>query len=295
MFHPNSKPNFHHRGTTFHSLMRNLDSVLHERFEISRDWSLAFITGSGELALEACIASATRAVTPLFPEKEFGRRLAELTFEHNKHGLGTEDVCYVQYETADSFLNTTGWKAKGITIVDCVSSFPYYDPPSDADVWVTVSGKQLGGSPGIAIVAASNEVLASGFFKQPGIRSCLNLTRYFQYKLGKEETPNTPAILVMVELYNSLVGFGGVREYREFVDWRWNRLCEELGKPPYQNPPVYSFRGKIPHDVSERLGLYGKATTQIFLWNGSAMDFEILLEELKELKHEMPGASFWWT
>ncbi|MEO0248121.1 MAG: hypothetical protein ABIN58_01005 [candidate division WOR-3 bacterium] len=264
-----------------------------------KEWDVVFMTGSGALALEAVIATAKRSITPLFvdrQEAEFARRLADLTFIYNKHGLNTEDVAYVHYETSISELNASGFKAKGVTLVDCVSSFPYYLPPADADIVVTVSGKQLEAPPGIAIIAIHRRVYETGFFDPEDMTaSYLNLNRYVSYASSKNETPNTPAITVLQDLCSRLERFDRSALIQR-VDSRYSALKECFGAGPSTAPPVYTFPRKL--DCQETLGLYGKNRTQLFLWHSgpqASMDFDNLLRTLWRLDHENPDATFRWT
>lgn len=288
MFAPNSKPCFHHRSASFHELVLRSRAAFLRLAGLGEEWEVVFMTGSGALALESVVYTARRCITPLFVQKaasEFSRRLADLTFVHGKHAVGSEDVAYVQYETSTSELNISGWKAKGITIVDCVSSFPYYLPPDDADIIVTVSGKQLEAAPGIAIIAVHPRVYDTNFFfADDQHASYLNLNRHLHYASRKNETPNTPAITVLQDLCTRMEGFDR-SALIERVNYRYSALKARFsyfGELPMASPPVYTFPKRLEqHDA---FGLYGKNRTQLFLWHAGDLAeaaFEGLLKNLK--------------
>lgn len=294
MFAPNAVPDYHHRSYIFEMLLACLESAVLDLAELPRDdWDVLFLTGSGALGLEACMWSAMRPVTPLFaerPEQEFGRRLADLTFTHNKHGIGTEDVAFVQYETALSELNTSGWKSKGVTIVDAVSAFPFHPIPFDADIVVTVSGKQLSAPPGIAIVMVHKRCW-DGFLYGGDRASYLNLSRYRLYK-QRQQTPNTPAITVLQDLYAQIRHFDKERHVRTIQE-RFDAVSEVAGRGPIV-PPVFTFKRKLT-GLHEHLGLYGKKTTQLFLWSGSNNGMDYLLNNLRRYRNENPDPALWWA
>lgn len=296
MFAPNSVPSFHHRSSVFHEVYQRAAVAFKALAGLDENWSVAFLTGSGALALEAAVATATRPITPLFVENvdaEFSRRLADLTFLYGKHGIGTEDVAYVQYETALSEHNNSGWKAAGVTLVDAVSAFPYYLPPEDADILITVSGKQLGAPPGIAIIAAHSRVWSTGFFNQSDQKaSYLNLNRLFLYAWSCE-TPNTPAISVLNDLCEVLERYDRSALIRR-VDSRYSALKAEIGEGPMMLPPVYTFKDRL--SWQDGWGLYGKKRTQLFLWDDSPkadLIFDALLNKIRSNKNESPCSAFW--
>lgn len=283
MFGPNRIPSFHHRSPQYRALQGRVEQLLRERFNIGPDYGLYFMTGSGTLALEACIASARRPVTPImFTHGKFEKRLADFTFVHNKHGIGTEDVAFVHYETSKSILNQSGWKAKGITIVDCISSFPYYPIPFDADVFVTVTGKQLGGVPGIAIIGIHKRcweyVNGEAFYDCANDHeSYLNLALWRNAKV-RGETPFTPAISVMTSLLWQLERRDYAMQGKK-IRSRWDALVALCGGGKEIDPPVYTFPGLL--SCHEYYKLYGKEQTQLFLWAGTDASFQILLNRIK--------------
>jgi hypothetical protein len=167
--------------------------------------------------------------------------------------------------------------------VDAVSAFPYYQPPVDADILVTVSGKQLGAQPGVALVAVHNRVWEMDFLKTFHSRSCLSLQRYRNSRLVWE-TPFTPALAVLESLDAALDNFDVVA-LRSAVDSRFAALVE-LGFPSAgQSPPVFTFPRRLSmHDQYE---LYGKEVTQLFLWDrspGADQRFDSLLTLLRKEK-----------
>lgn len=291
MFNPNCQPSYHHRCTRAHDVFAELRVLTHRVLGIPRHYELLFLTGSGALGLEAAVWSATTNFNPLFTQSKFGEQLRRLLRTHNKYYVLSDNVAYVHYETSTSVLNNVE-KVDGFALVDCVSSFPYYDIPDHAGIFVTVSGKQLGAPPGVVIVGVRDDIWNRYVCVHEDKHSYLNLKRYRLYARNNE-TPNTPALSTLASLATCLKEID-IQRMRDSVAMRWEILCREFGSPHGMSPPVYTFNGVVPV-LHEELELYGKTQTQLFLYWGIDLEFNQLMDRLRRVRDEIPGTPFWWT
>lgn len=288
MFGPNPVPGFHHRSAEFHRLMDGINQLFHAKFGYN-GFDLIFMTGSGALALEACIYSSKMLLRPMVTGHKFSNQLRACAMAHEKDSrtsIGGIPL-WVQYETSRSMLNTHSQGG----IVDCVSSFPFFLPPTNASAWVTVSGKQLKGPPGLAVIAVHKAAWGDIFETEMLVQSYLDIGRHYQ-AMKNCETPNTPAITLLQQFKDALEAFNFAKEHEKVLD-RWAILCDMFGEPPGQVPPVYTFNCRVPY-AHDYLGLYGDPT-QIFLYSGTDDDFDKLVSILRRAKNEMPGTNIGWN
>lgn len=259
--------------------MDRLEQVFRERFNIDNTRDILFITGSGALALEACVYSSAAALRTCY-EGKFADQLKGYMVRHgkwSKSGL----PCFIHYETSVSRLNET--IPAYPMLVDCVSSFPFHSPP-DCDVWVTVSGKQLGAPAGLGIVVVKRTCLPM-FYERS--ESYLDLWSYV--KSGAcHQTPHTPSIYTMEQLLLALETTNYDMQNKRIMR-RWHQLCEIFGEPPNQSPPVYTFPYRV--NSHDQLGLYGTERTQLFLYSGTDRVFEYVLTALRDRIHAVPSPS----
>lgn len=287
MFAPNPVPGFHHRSASFHKLYRYCQDAFCEVAQLdSREWQVALVTGSGALALEALFYTAAPRkqfwISRQRAQEEFGSRLL---FYAQLHGAFTKatpiNEAFVQYETSLSEFRSPLLAHSGASLVvaDSVSCFPYALPPPEVDAFVTVSGKLLGAPPGIAFVAARESAWEKDLFDDLDERySYLNLNRHFVYA-RRGETPNTPAISLLSPLASALASLHPGR-LREKVDARRRALEDATGLWGGEGP-VFTFPRFLP--FHEELGLYGKRSTQVFLYSGTDEEFSTLLEKIHAL------------
>jgi len=269
MLGPNVKPEIHHREQSFELLYDNLCNAFKKKFKISNDFTVLPITGSGTLSLEILINSLDIKFEHLFTNEEFGSRLEKI----NHQPKGNEGVAYVQYETSTSNVNT--FNTDKPLLIDAVSSFPYYDIPSDADAWVTVNSKQIGCNPGLSFIVIRNSLLDK---VKPTEFSYLSLHRYLDYaKIN--QTPNTPAISLMQETLEKIEEFD-VEALRNKIDKRRLQM-DTVFSTNSGSGPVYTIEGDTHNDIKRVFGLYGKHNTQIFLWSGTNKDYNSLVNYTK--------------
>ena len=296
MFGPNVIPAYHHRSDKFHTLYESTEKLFRRQFSIGPDFDLIFMTGSGALALEACIASLNYPLRVEHTGGKFGKRL-EAVSNHYKEWLplhGDDPLGLVFYETSNSTLSAISLdklEAARVVLMDCVSSFPFYPIHEQADIWVTVTGKQLRCPAGLAIIGVRKTLWGSYLTKDPDHPSYLNLSRYHEFSL-RYETPTTPSILGFESLHEKLE-FTIFESQKLIIQRRWEELCQLCGTPPGQSPPVYTFPGLVT-DVHKAFGLYGSDQTQVFLYAGIEQQFQALMKALAVQRSVDPDATYWW-
>lgn len=302
MFGPSK--GLHHRSPGFSLLLSRLWRLYEKVFDTpnASDYTYLFLTGSGTSAIESVLRSfySFRTETVLkapfcvsvHPPLCFADRILNMARElgystpcvvppwPDRHGL----FFSVQYETGHSKLNepvslTRAPNSCTPFFVDAVSSFPYYTIPKDADIFVTVTGKQLGVGPGLAVVGIRNE-WADKFWenKEDQPSSYLSLGKAIRTAHRLQQTPHTPAIGLLQELEVRLQEFN-LEWFRKDIDKRREYLlgiCKQKGIEIVGIGPVLTFKeGALPSRVVHQWELYNRTTTpQVFLW--SATEAEIL-------------------
>jgi len=199
-------------------------------------YTAVFLTGSGTSANESVLATAVAEddTVLVIQNGEFGERLARISRIYNERtvcvrhdwgeridldrvaeALSSHDVdvvVMVHHETSTGMLNPVeevGRLAheKGARfVVDAVSSFS-----ADAlDIerahitfLTTSSGKAIGSYPGLAVVLGSHEAFRSLGSRSPRCHY-LDLYRYYEFAENSVQTPNTPALPLMLALNRSL-------------------------------------------------------------------------------------------
>jgi 2-aminoethylphosphonate-pyruvate transaminase len=199
-------------------------------------YTAVFLTGSGTSANESVLATAVAEddTVLVIHNGEFGERLARISRIYNertvcvRHDWGeridlervaealsqhdVDVVVMVHHETSTGMLNPVeevGRLAheKGARfVVDAVSSFSADTldiERAHVTFLTTSSGKAIGSYPGLAIVLGSHDA-----FRRLGSRSprChyLDLYRYYEFAENNVQTPNTPALPLMLALNRSL-------------------------------------------------------------------------------------------
>lgn len=286
MFGPNAVPYFNHRCKLFRSLLSNVTEGVYSQLNVPRNFDILFLTGSGTLGIEALVWSllTDAGVTmPIRVNNEFAIRIKETLEAHEKYNPNSPNRFCVQYETACSRPQT--YVGPYNFIYDCVSGFPYYDIPDNAIAFATVTGKQLGCSPGMAIVGVRNDKWRSfAHFKH---HSYLNLARYRE-AASLWNTPNTPALSILIELHEALLKFDLV-EFRKTIDQRRNKICNVV--PPefiIGEGPVVTFTNDMPTFLIDKFHLYHKPNPQVFLWCGQDDDYYELVKGLKSWTTSLP-------
>jgi 2-aminoethylphosphonate-pyruvate transaminase len=258
---------FGHREEEFEALL----DVLRERIvQVAtldpKRYTSVVLTGSGTAANESVLASAPglgRAVVVL-TNGEFGERLARISTVHNPGTVVVEHawaqpldlakveetlaihrpslVAMVHHETSSGLLNPVAAvgalarKYGAQLFVDGVSSFSA--DPIDLDAagvtfMSTSSGKAIGSFPGLSMVIGTHEAFR-GLGHRPTRSHYLDLHRFYEFAEIHRQTPNTPAVPLMLAL-NEALGLAleeGVRERMQRLQGLAHRVrarARELG------------------------------------------------------------------
>lgn len=306
MFGPNvrstfsDKPGyFHHRQPEYRHLLMRVASTLRERFYISQEFDILLLTGSGTLANQAVLDSLILGELFIHPDQgEFTSRLRRLAkavgqIDGQRLGAGVpRHYAMVAYETGEARRVTHEWPvtrevgphgrySPGVRFADCVSSFPFYPVPPGADVWTTVSSKQLGALPVMSIVVVRSECW-KWFCPAEAKYSYLNLRRYAESYHAKYESPHTPAIALLYDLYERLQTFS-LDALRATIMARHVQLTNAF--PPdvvSGEGPVLTVKAEyIPLHVAAKWNLYRSAHGfQFFLYSGTDEQYEQFLDDL---------------
>lgn len=275
MFGPNARTltgqpgNFHHRSATYRELLTEAVDLFRERFSVPLDSDVLLLTGSGTLANESVFASSNRSWRVERADLEFAARLEMLARAHDVFSPESTHAAWVGYDTATSFATPPPPKV-GAWMVDMVSAFPYYPALQEAEIWTTVTSKQLGALPVMGIVVVSPRGWDL-LLDSRGAYSYLNLARYREQFQQRRESPHTPAIPLVADLARVLHLFDA-KKLREKIDER-RALLVALLDPEHVvgDGPVLTLRlSAIPEEVAQRFDLYRtRDGYQVFLWSGT--------------------------
>ena len=230
--------NIGHREPEFSKLLLETAAMLKPIVGIgSADGSyrIAFITGSGTAANEAVLASiGAGGPTLVVSNGEFGERLLAAARQHNRdvgelrfawqEAIDLEEVeeelerrqyhlvVVVHHETSTGMLNPIAAIARlahrhgALIAVDAISSIGAEVIAAEEwgiDILIGASGKALSAMPGVGIVFVKGSVLEQSASIPAGPRY-LNLHLHCGYMRDHAQTPNTPAVHVLVSLHAAL-------------------------------------------------------------------------------------------
>jgi hypothetical protein len=263
-------------------LLRETVSLFKERFGVPASHDVLLLTGSGTLANQAALYTFGSGWSVRQPELEFGGRLKRFLQTEGLYKPESSNTAWVLYDTDTSHLNEAPASSHGLQMADCVSAFPYYSPPASADVWTTVSSKQLGALPVLGIVVVSPRAWEHArFLTNSDHYSYLNLLRWRNAQLN-DESPYTPAIPLVEDLRDVLASFDA-HNFSSMIDSR-RRACERAlgGAVVGEGPVVTVAPGAISDEVATRLDLYRRrgGGHQVFLWSGTDEQYERMLSEI---------------
>lgn len=222
---------FSHREEEMSTLLANLrQNLLRVAGVSAATWAAVVITGSGTAANESVLSSVgAHGRVLVLQNGEFGGRLAQISAYHNEtkvveHGWAEaydlarieaeidafrpDMVAMVHHETSTGMLNPVEavgalCKRRGIKLfVDCVSSFAADALDLDgAGVTFasTSSGKALASYPGLSVVFGRHEAFAALAGRKAPCHY-LDLYRFYQFAEGRAQTPNTPALPLLLAL-----------------------------------------------------------------------------------------------
>jgi aspartate aminotransferase-like enzyme len=283
MFGPNAMTKFgvenysHHRSTHFRELMMVLTHEFATKFDLPNDATVLFITGSGSLVNEIVIASVEGPFYVYGGGATFGDRLFACADKHDKainvdllevHSLSC------RYETSVSRAQQFGYK-RGLRVVDMVSAFPYYMPEETTDIWTTVSGKALGGYPGIGIIVIRGRAWEH---IKPPIESYLSLRSHAK---AWPEPLYTPAMPLLYDLAAKIENF----DRKEFVARIDRRRAWLEDVVPSENivgeGPVFTI-SELDETFANKWGLYkALGGWQLFLWSGTDEQYKAFCGDLR--------------
>jgi len=209
--------NLSHRCAEFEKIFKKLKDY----FERVTKKKVVFTQGSGTSAIETAISSLVNKETRvlILTNGTFGERAYEMvkyytnfvvkvsTIEEAKQLLkiGGVDIFYItQFETSNSTYNNVytlcniAKKGHIISIVDGISSFPFYKIP-ECDIFITSGSKQLHALPAIGIIFYNKDIVK--YLIQQN--DYLNMIKYITYA-EKNQTPHTTLIPQLFSLYTTI-------------------------------------------------------------------------------------------
>lgn len=287
MFGPNNKTaisqkiNFHHREETFFSIYKDIQEVFKDKFNISNDYDLVIVNGSGTLAIETVIFSFLGKFKVDGYEGKFKTRWESLLSTYKKLDKKNGKSFYCQLETSNSSLQTL----ENSFFVDCISSFPYVDPPKESHIWATVSSKCLGSVPVLGLIVYKKSL--KDLFIDKSFYSYLNLSNLIEFK-KTYQTPQTPPMPLYMDLLEKLKTFD-TKNLRDLIDYRCDRITEILGKENFVGNtrcPVLTFDKSLLKSNMDKYNIYGSnsigSTRQIFVYSQDEKEFNEFIRDLKK-------------
>lgn len=269
MFGPNThlssfnSISYSHRDNEFFDLYKDTVRRFKSTFSLN-DYDVLFIGGSGTIGIESVIYSIIGNIKIIGHPGVFFNRWVNMVNGYNKAGDGHSMYCQLETSNSSYFESNGG-------IVDCISSFPYYDIPKDADIFITCSNKQLGSYPGLSIVGVKKSFWGS--LKSQDTMSYLNLKRYLDYG-NKNQTPSTAPTHLFAHL-NTILKNMDVTELRSKMNEVSYLITEAVGKDNVigglMGPVITINKDAIPIQIANKYQLYGINTNttnyQIFTYS----------------------------
>lgn len=289
MFGPNKTLSFsgeinsHHREPAFINVVQEIKTVFKQKFNISEDYEVIILTGSGTLAVESFVFSSLHQFKMQGIEGEFFERWNKLLNHYNKYNTNADKTFCIQLETSKSALN----KIENPYFVDAVSAFPYYDIPENTKAWATVSSKILGAAPVLGILVFHKDILDEMI--NDDVFSYLNVKRMYNAS-QINQTHHTPAMALYIDFLERLKKFN--REaVREQINRNSDLIVNAIGKENIigeSRCPVITVKPNvINRDLALKYNLYGSHVKghllQIFTYVESDEMYEKLAADLKRM------------
>lgn len=255
---------YHHRSEDFQFLITKINNYFSSVF----NYKNIIVQGSASLAVECIANSLLRQRKIIILENGvFSQRAAEVISQYTsfitycsdieslENHLSEEsfDFFYaVQFETSESLYNDLSGalrickEKKIMSIIDIVSSFPYYDF-LNSDILILSSSKLLRALPVLGIILFSDSIEE----KFQDIGDNLNLSKYIKYK-EKNQTPHTSLLPQIYSLCQQLLNLD-IGYMRMTINNNCSFLCRELDNLIYNNSscPVISLKIKHCLDLEE--------------------------------------------
>ena len=206
---------YSHRSKTSETYIKGI----YDYFKVHHNRNSVIIQGSASLAIESTISSLPVNTCLCLDNGVFGSRLASICksyissvqvvrsieeaqklLQHNNFDI----FCAVHFETSCSIYNELSQcidicaKKQIISVIDCVSSFPFYNFP-DSDIVITSSSKQLSALPVLGLILYKEQI--EYLFTSKGDH--LSVGKYIYY-MRQYQTPHTSLLPQISSLYASL-------------------------------------------------------------------------------------------
>ena len=285
MFGPNTyidyptSISFSHRDKQFIEVYKELKETFSEKFNL-QDYDILFIGGSGTTAIESVVWSTLNDIEVSGVGGVFRNKWERLVKTYGKEGSSKyyRDILFCQLETSNSSYYEEIISRWNGSIVDAISSFPYYDIPKGVNIFVTCVNKQLGGFPGLSIVGVKKSFWNR--LKDSDEFTYLNLRRYHEYGL-KNQTPTTTPTQIYEHFLHRLKNFD-IDELRKKINKNSELIVNTIGKENTigDSPcPVITIPKKnIPEVLARKWNLYGLQTDsknyQIFTYSCDDEDYK---------------------
>ena len=268
---------YSHRDNEFFDLYKDTVRRFKKIFNLN-NYDILLIPGSGTVGIESVISSLKDNIQVIGNNGVFFKRWEEMINGYNK--LGNKNIIYCQLETSNSsyFEHNEG-------IVDCISSFPYYDIPKNTEVFITCVNKQLGSYPGLAVVGVKKDCWNK--FKKSSNVSYLNLYRYFKYS-KQNQTPSTAPTHLFQHL-NIILRTFDLEKLRNYIDNISEMIVNAVGSSNIigekKCPVITINKDIIPIEIANKYQLYGINTDsdnyQIFTYSCNKKLYEKFCKDLK--------------
>lgn len=291
-----------HRRPAFETVLTSAGTRIKQLMGADDAYTCVIISGSGTAANETALSSIIRPTEEVLVviNGPFGERLEEILGcygikMHRLHSpwgtrvdLAAADrmltdnpciswVCTVFHETGASLINPVAELGKLAhkhgrkLFADCVSAFGGEDihlVRDHIDVATGVGSKCVGAMPGVAFVVAKREAVPPLGPDMPRRNIYLNLQNHMRWAQEHQQTPNTPAVTL-------IVGF----------DHALRELCEETLP---RRIARYKDNAKVIRDAARSMGLRmllpdaDMATTLTSIFLPPGIDVDAFIDELDE-------------
>ncbi len=224
-----------HRSPMFEELYQNIKTNILSLAQANDDYDVVCLSASGSAANEAVIASvfSKNDHILILSNGVFGNRVKtlmeiySLNFDvydksygevFNPQEIDTilkqgnySYVFFTHHETSCGMINEISpisevCKRHGVRLfIDAVSSFgaEKLDVAFDnIDIITSVSGKCIGATPGVSYIIMKKQIFAN--LNESVNNSYLNLNKYYDFSINKNQTPNTPNVSAFNALNTAL-------------------------------------------------------------------------------------------
>ena len=283
MFGPNtyikdkSSIQFSHRDTKFINLFKSVKNKFSQKFGLD-DYDILFIPGSGTIGMESIFFSLKLSINVIGNEGVFKKKWEDFNnIYRNSNSTNIDLFCALETSNSSIF-------EKKSSIVDAISSFPYYRIPEDTKIFATCSNKQIGSFPGLSIVAVRKDFWSN--LKSADIFSYLNLSRYLDF--GQiNQTPSTTPTQIFEHLEKTIDNFS-ISKLRDKINTNSQKVVNALGKENVigetQCPVITINKDVVPLGIAQKFNLYGSNTNsryyQIFTYSCRDIDYDKFCEDI---------------